>query len=353
MNKILKPGSARPSALALLSLSAVALAGSVSLSRAQPTPGAEPAGKAATQADRPLGAVRMTNPGGEATLDLARGVRHATRNVQLWQEGEDFILYADDVTQYEKDNTGTARSNLHVESRDSTIIGDLMRVDFTDKVMTLTGNVILKSHGEKDGLRGQGDGKSVRGEVLHKPSSLTCDRLDYDYETKQATLSGNIRMRQGENFGTCERILFDESKNIVRLIGNVKFINGDSQTIEVPEMTIWIDNNMIQSPGISTRMPHGKGKGPARPPRRPTDFGPAPKLPDDITQGNNSKPPPALPPLSSGTAKATGTGGSTSSEAAPSASAAPAASGAKAEAKADGTPDSQAADAATPAGKSG
>lgn len=301
MNTNHKPNPARLR-LALLALSAATLAGSVSLSQAQPGAPAQP--QPAGAAGKEPGAVRMANPGGEAMLDLARGVRHATRNVQLWQEGEDFILYADDVTQYEKDNTGTARGNLHVESRDSTIIGDMMRADFTDKVMTLTGNVVLKSHGEKDGLKGQGDGKTVRGEVLHKPSSLTCDRLDYDYETKQATLSGSIRMRQGENFGTCDRILFDEARNIVRLMGHVKFINGDKQTIEVSEMTIWIDDNMIRTPGIDTRMPGRAGKAGARPPRQPEKFDVAPKLPTDILEGGNSKPPPPLGPLGGAVAAA-------------------------------------------------
>ena len=324
MNKNPRPAGARLS-LALLALSAATIAGSVTLSRAQPNAKPQPSG-AATDKSRTPGAVRFTARG-EVTLDLERKVRHAVRNVQLWQEGEDFILYAEDVTHYGTDNTGTARGNLHLESRDSTIIGDLLQADFTEKMMTLTGNVVLKSHGEKDGLRGQGDGKTVRGEVLHKPSSLTCERLDYDYETRQATLTGSIRMRQGENFGTCDRILFDEARNIVRLIGNVKFINGDRQTIEVPEMTIWIDKNMIQSPGISTRIPDRKGRGNARTPRKPENLGDAPSLPPEILEGRDRKAPALAPP---------------SKNAAPAKDAAPVSSPAASESKAAPTPSTSA-----------
>lgn len=347
MNKNPRPVPARLS-LALLALSAATVAGSVTLSRAQPNAKTQPLGVAADKSRTP-GAVRFTAKG-EVTLDLERKVRHAIRNVQLWQEGEDFILYAEDVTHYGTDNTGTARGNLHLESRDSTIIGDLLQADFTEKMMTLTGNVVLKSHGAQDGLRGQGDDKTVRGEVLHKPSSLTCERLDYDYETRQATLTGSIRMRQGENFGTCDRILFDEAKNIVRLIGNVKFINGDRQTIEVPEMTIWIDRNMIQSPGISTRIPDRKGRGTARTPRKPEDLGDAPALPPEILEGRDRKPS-ALAQPSKNAAPAKDAA-PVSSPAASEAKAAPTASTsapneAKAEVKADDKP------ADTGGGKSG
>ena len=240
MNKNPQPTLAR---LTLLALSAATVVGSVTQSQAQPTTQAAPISGATK--DRAPGAVRLTNEG-EVNRDLEREVRHAVRHVQVCQEGEDFIFYADEVTQFEKDNIALARLNMRVESRDSTIIGDLLRADFSDKRMTLTGNVVMKSHGKGDGLKGSEGAKSVRGEVLHKPSTLSCDRLDYNYETKQATLSGNIRMRQGENFGTCDRILFDEGRNIVRLIGNVSFVNGDRQIIKVPEMTIWIDKNIIQ-----------------------------------------------------------------------------------------------------------
>ncbi len=292
MNKMMLNSRPGRGALAVLLLSAAAFAGPLALSRAQPSA----SGAGAPDKDHPAGSVRISNPGGEATVDLANGVRHMKRNVQVWQEGEDFILYADDVTHYEKDNTATARLNLHVESRDSTIIGDLLRVDFNGKVMTLTGHVVLKSHGQGDGLKGKDAGNTVRGQVLHKASSVTCDRLDYDYETKQATLTGSIRMRQGENVGTCDRILFDEDRNIVRLVGNVHFANGDRQTIVGPEATIWIDSNMIQAPNTVIAIP-GRNNKPKGPARKGARFDPAPVLPPDILDGKDNKPLPPLAPL--------------------------------------------------------
>jgi lipopolysaccharide assembly outer membrane protein LptD (OstA) len=297
--KMLNTRAASHGAQILLMLSVVASLDSSTLSLAQ---SAKPASKAAApQSPRPseaVGNVIITNKGGVATMDIERGVRTLKRNVQVSQEGEDFIFYADDVTQYEKDNTAVARLNIHIESQDSTIIGDLLQADFNDKMMTLTGNVVMKSHGKGDGLKG----KTVRGELLHKASSLTCDRLDYDYETKQATLSGNIRMRQGENFGTCERIVFDEQKNTARLMGNVKFINGDKQTIIGPEVTIWIDSNMIVAPDARAVIPRrANTTGAKKPPRKGIELGDAPTLPQDVLSGGNSKPPPPLAPLSSAT----------------------------------------------------
>jgi lipopolysaccharide assembly outer membrane protein LptD (OstA) len=267
----------------------MALAGAVvgvavptSLSRAQSTPKAAPKAAAKPSAEDRVGPVRIRNhPQGRATVDLNSGVRHMTREVRLWQEGEDFILYADDLTHYEDTNTARAKGNLRVESRDSTLIGDNLVGDFNSKMLTMTGRVVMKSHGESDGIQPTNGGKrTVRGEVLHKPSSLTCDRLDYDYETRQATLTGNIRMRQGENFGTCERIVFDEARNIAYLRGSVRFTNGEKQTIVTPELTIWIDENMIEAPRTTITIPNKRRRNAA--PRKGQEFKTAPKISEDL-----------------------------------------------------------------------
>ena len=284
-------------ALVVLAMGALAVVGQATLTRAQPAKA--PAAKAPVTAPAPggrAGAVRIYNPGGTADVDLENGVRHMTRNVRIWQVGEDFVLYAEDATHYEADNTAVAKGNLRVESSDSTIIGDLLRADFNNKVLTLTGNVVIKSHGKDDGLKTADGKKTVRGEVLHKQSSMTCDRLDYDYETKQATLSGSIRMRQGENFGTCERVIFDEERNIARLLGNVRFTNGDRQTFSTPALTIWIDSNMIQAPN-STSITIPRKPAETKPTRQREDLGAPPVLPRDLIEGKDRKPPPALPPL--------------------------------------------------------
>ena len=248
------------------------------------------------------GAIRIRNDkaNGTAFVDLKNGVRRLTKDVVVTQEGEDFILYADELTHYEKQNVAIARAlpkqTVRVESGDSTITGKVMRADFDSKTITLTEDVLMRSHGETDGVQATADenkaGRTLRGEVLHKASSLTCDRIDYNYENQQALLTGNIRMRQGENFGTCDQIVFDEARNIAHLIGNVKFTNGKRQTFNVPELTLYIDEDKISAPNdVNITIPNPKGENADKPRPPKVDFAPAPNLPDDILND------PALKPL--------------------------------------------------------
>ena len=260
------------------------------ISQAQP---AQPAPAKAAPSDR-NGAIRIRNDKarGTAFVDLKNGVRRLTKDVVVTQEGEDFILYADELTHYEKQNVAIARAlsgqMVRVESGDSTITGKVMRADFDSKTITLTEDVLMRSHGESDGVQATADekkaGRSLRGEVLHKASSLTCDRIDYNYENQQALLTGNIRMRQGDNFGTCDQIVFDEARNIAHLIGNVKFTNGKRQTFNTPDLTLYIDEDKISAPDAILVIPNPKGENADKPRAPKVEFAPPPSLPKEILE---------------------------------------------------------------------
>ncbi|MDF2441591.1 MAG: hypothetical protein JWN98_2575, partial [Abditibacteriota bacterium] len=80
---------------------------------------ARPAAKA-SGGDR-SGDVHIYNhPSGRATYDQAKGIHRLWRDVRVTQDGEDFILYSDELTFFEKENLATATGKPRVESRDST-----------------------------------------------------------------------------------------------------------------------------------------------------------------------------------------------------------------------------------------
>jgi lipopolysaccharide assembly outer membrane protein LptD (OstA) len=242
------------------------------------------------------------HPQGRALWDQTQGIQRLTRDVVVTQEGEDFILYCQELTHNQRTNEAVARGNLRVETRDSTITATVLRADFDAKMMYLSGNVVMKSHGDKDGIQvgGQknntGDGRNLRQEVLHKASSLTCDRVDYSYENREARLAGNIRLRQDKSFGTCEQILFDEENNVAQLLGKVEFTNAQGQTIRTRNLTIWIDANTIETKNMTTvEIPANKNNKPAGPPAPKTTFAPPPVLPNDLRQEFGRKPAPLAP----------------------------------------------------------
>lgn len=236
------------------------LGGAIALSSAviAQQPGAVGKGAAPKAAAKPVaqttngsGNVLINSPHG-ITWDDARKIGHAVKDVTITQQGEDFILYCDDLIYNQTTDKALAREKLRVESRDSTITGNLIQADFTNKVITITGSVVINSHGADDGIRGSAPNKSQRRKLPNrltgKQSTMTCDRIDYNYENKEAIVTGHIHMAQEGNSGTCLRIVFDEENNIAHLIGNVQFSNKDDQAFQCPEMTIWIDDNRIQVP---------------------------------------------------------------------------------------------------------
>lgn len=276
------------------------------------------AGKsAAGKVDKPQASASKVAPGdrngdvhivndrvnGRATYDQAQGIHRLVRDVRVTQDGEDFILYCDQLTYFEKTNIAQATGNPRIETRDSTILATSIRAEFDSKIIYLEGKVVMKSHGENDGIQpispSSPDKKkpqNLRGEVLHKASTLRCDRIDYRYENREAILHGNILMRQGDNTGTCEQIVFDEANNIAQLKGQVSFTNGEKQTIKARNLVIWIDDNVVETKErVRVDIPRG-GKDKPKTSSPKQDFGKAPRIDEALKDAG--APPPPIPPVS-------------------------------------------------------
>lgn len=258
---------------------------------AKPAP--QPAATGNTNTRRDGDIVIRNSKQGTTVYDKARGIARISKDVRITQQGEDFILYCQQITYDENKNQAVGTGDVKIETRDSTITGLGIRADFNAKIIVISGNVVMNSHGKSDGIKGTSTGKSLRDEVAHKPSRMTCDRIDYDYNSQEAIVTGHILMTQEKTSGTCERITFDEENNIVKLEGNARFRNAQSQTVLAPNVTIWLDSNMVQSDrGTTFNIPNKNDK----PTARPTKAAPpaVPQLPSELYNEFN-KPLPAPP----------------------------------------------------------
>ena len=207
----------------------------------------------ADAATTPLGApqgegkVRLeAGEGGTKTSNYDTGISELNGDVTITQDGEEFILYAQKVVNSERKKQATATGDLRVETRDSTIRAVKMFADFNTKIISMVDSVVISSYDEGDGI--QTDGQlQKRIEKKRKPVRIACDRLDWNYETKQAILVGNIRIVQGESVGTCNQIIYDEPKNAARLLDDVKFGNAQSQQFLTDELTLFVDSGVTQT----------------------------------------------------------------------------------------------------------
>lgn len=233
--------------------------------------------------------------GGTTTYDDARGLARLTKDVVVVQKAQDIVMYAQEVTYNRIRNQANAMGQLRVETRDSTIRGKMLFADFNSRRATITGNVVITSHGRNDGTA-----SGLRGETLKKPIKVLCDRVDWEYDIKQATATGNISIIQGPNRGTCDSIVYDESRNIINLKGNVRFGDNKKRIFIGQNIMLYVDEGRVFSDS-RTRIiiPPGdfdKGPSPAHPsvPKKVTRFGAAPSLPKDVLN-DVVAPPPAAP----------------------------------------------------------
>ena len=207
---------------------------------------ARPNARPATPSSQTPGVVTIRNsPQGTAIYDDARGIAKLTKDVTIVQTGEDFILRAQEATYNRPKNQAFAKGNLSVETRDSTIKSTTLFADFNEKTLNFSGNVVINSHGKGDGIVAKRSGFS--SDVRRKPIRITCNNAEWNYETRQAQLTGNIRIYQEDNVGTCSSIFYDEGQNIVQLRGKATFGNAKKQTFIGEDLLIYVDSGQVQS----------------------------------------------------------------------------------------------------------
>jgi lipopolysaccharide export system protein LptA len=225
-------------------------------------------------------------------------------NVVVRQDGEDMVMHSDSAVYKRDANTATATGNLKVDTRDSTITGKNLNADFDSKHVVITGQVFMRSHGEKDGLpekeKTKKDPAAAVDALSRKPSNMWCDKMDFNYDIQEAIVTGNIKIKQDKTNGTCKQVIFDEANNRAELKGNVVFIDDEGQQFKCELMRVWFDTGNIKVLSTYEFRSPNKKKDPdktqpdksAAPPKK-HEFGDEPKLPEGLTTANEDAKPDA------------------------------------------------------------
>ena len=283
--------------LALAPLVALAQPKKAAPSKAAP-PTLAPAVVPVAPATQGAGQVDITNaPDGTATYDDAQGLARITKDVVITQRGEKLAVYAQQAVYSRSRNQATATDQLRVVTRDSTIRGVNLRADFNNRQFTISGNVVITSHGKKDGTYGE-----LGGDAKRKAVKVLCDQVVWEYDTKQATATGNIHIYQGANQGTCNKIVYDEDKNVVRLLGGVQFGDNRNRTFVGPEVYFYIDSNIVSADHARIRFPEkdgvdGSSSTVKTPKKTPVPFPSRPVIPADAPKSFETPRSPAPAPL--------------------------------------------------------
>ncbi|NCO42358.1 MAG: hypothetical protein COZ06_22415 [Armatimonadetes bacterium CG_4_10_14_3_um_filter_66_18] len=165
------------------------------------------------------------------------------KQVTITEVGEDYQMVADRVEYDERNDSAQGTGNLHFSDPDTTITGDLIVVDFNQKLATVTGNVKLTSHGEeaKPGKDKQGEKDEdlpLKERYRKKKTVMDCDQIDYWYKEKRAEAHGNLRFHQENRRGTAGKATYFEKDDRLFLEGAVSVTNEKGETAEAPQVTI-------------------------------------------------------------------------------------------------------------------
>lgn len=127
--------------------------------------------------------------------------------------------------------TAQATENPHVIDTTTQITGDSINANFGEKLAVVRGNVCMISTPKKTAKESL---TSKWNDLL----TLHSDELKYYYKQKRMEAEGNLKITQKDRTATAEKALYDETNEVVTLLGNVKCVDSKGQSFEGPKVTI-------------------------------------------------------------------------------------------------------------------
>jgi lipopolysaccharide assembly outer membrane protein LptD (OstA) len=207
---------------------------------------------------------------------------HLTGNIVFVQ---DKVTMSMDQCDYNDANdTAVATGHLKITDPESTITGDLLKVDFGKKLAQISGNVKIVTQKKKaETPPAAADEKpGALAEYRQKLTTITCPSIDYYYaeDKKQATVAGPLQAVQDDKTVTADKAFYDGVKDEVTLEGNVRVVTEAGSEFRCPQVIISLQDDSFQADNVEgvaveekkpeeTKPPAGGGTPPPPPPPAP------------------------------------------------------------------------------------
>lgn len=212
---------------------------------AQPTDGAEGAAKRHPVDFR---ADRMTGKDNVWTLKT---------NVVLSEKKEEMSLKADQAVYWADEDRAELTGNISITDPEHSATADVVKVDFEKKIIFLEGNVKVertpkeaKAESAAGGNKTNEEKFSVE-EAKKRRTTTTCDRMEYDYDKKFLTATGNVKVVQEKRTATCQKAEYDEDKEVLTLSEGVKVEEEGGNWFECSRATINVDTDEVEASDIT------------------------------------------------------------------------------------------------------
>ncbi|GAB4463201.1 MAG: hypothetical protein OHK0029_31430 [Armatimonadaceae bacterium] len=185
------------------------------LTAAEAQPAAQTASAAASRAN-----TRKVSVRGDKYREKG-GIYNLNGNVKI--TSEDSILTTDAAAYNKQTKIATSPGPLKIEDSLNTITGKRGTAYYTSRDAKIRENVVIVAKPRPED-RNAPPGSARR--EFDAPATITCDSVDYNWGTRVAVLTGNLKIVQKERTVTAKKAIYDAKTEIVKLEGDVVYVNS-------------------------------------------------------------------------------------------------------------------------------
>lgn len=140
----------------------------------------------------------------------------------------DTVLTSDVVEYDEQIKTAVSPGKLHIVNPECDITGDKGSAYFKKRLGVVEGNVLMLVKPKQTETT-----NTVRSQYTQN-TTITCSKLEYLYKDKIATAIGGVVFKQDKRTASADKAIYEQSKELLTLTGNVKSIDEQGQTFSAP-----------------------------------------------------------------------------------------------------------------------
>jgi lipopolysaccharide assembly outer membrane protein LptD (OstA) len=149
----------------------------------------------------------------------------------------DTVLTCDEVV-YDKDaQVAVSPGKVVITDPECDITGDKGTAYFKKRIGVVEGNVTMlvkPKKTEEESSSKEGSSESIRAK-LSKPTTVTCQKVEYNYRGKIASATGGVLMKQEKRSASAKKLIYDEKNELLTLLGDVNGVDEDGQTFSAPD----------------------------------------------------------------------------------------------------------------------
>lgn len=146
----------------------------------------------------------------------------------------DTVLTTESATVDEKEQVITVPGKITITSPECDIAADRGTAYLKKRLAVLEGNVVMHLKPKVD----EGVDKDSERAKYSRPTTITCDKIEYLYKKKVASGAGNVVFKQEKRTATAQKFTYDEKSEILTVMGDVKAVDEDGQAFYAPEKVV-------------------------------------------------------------------------------------------------------------------